>query len=228
MDSDVHRSRHLAVVTGICTVLTLVVACSTSSEGKGNDSGEPEAGNCTSPGGPVAGAQDMHCDSDAGPTVQVVDQAACTGAAPSSDASAGGGDDGGGDADGGCLGGYGPTMFNQSGADDDCKYDVQWTSTPVCEGQPTYFTVTATYRVDHTPVTGAYPVPDVVLNCAHPIPNTPRYVDPSPETSPGVYTVGPIVFDQPGRWVFRFHFFEHCNDVPASPHGHAAFFVDVP
>ena len=91
MDSDVHRSRHLAVVTGICTVLTLGVACSTSSEGKGNDSGEPEAGNCTSPGGPVAGAQDMHCDSDAGPTGQVGDQAACTGAAPSSDASAGGG-----------------------------------------------------------------------------------------------------------------------------------------
>ncbi len=100
MDSDVHRSRHLAVVTAICTVLTLVVACSTSSEGKGNDSGEPEAGNCTSPGGPVAGAQDMHCDSDAGPTVQVVDLAACTGAAPSSDASAGGGDDGGAECHG--------------------------------------------------------------------------------------------------------------------------------
>ena len=206
------------------TAIALVLACSTKSKGP----------SCTAPGGAVAGAQDTHCDSPTGPIVQVVDQAACTGPLPGGDAGTGdggdAGDDGGGapDAGGGCLAGYGPTMFNQSGADDDCKYDVQWTSTPICEGQPTYFTVTATYRVDHTPVTGAYPVPDVVLDCTHPIPNTPRWVDPSPEISPGVYTVGPIVFDQPGQWVFRFHFFEHCNDDPASPHGHAAFFVDVP
>jgi hypothetical protein len=41
--------------------------------------------------------------------------------------------------------------------------------------------------------------------------------------------VGPIVFDQPGKWVVRFHFFENCDDlVEDSPHGHAAFYVQVP
>ena len=228
MDPDVHRGRHGAAVTSICAVLTLVIACSTKSQET----------SCTGPGGAVAGAQGTHCDSPTGPTVQVVDPAACTGPLPGSDAGTGdggvAGDDGGPAPDAGDIGncgdpGYGPTMFGQSGADDDCKYDMTWTSTPICEGQPVYFTVTATTRTsDHSPVTGANPRPDVVLDCTHPIPNSPKAADPSPETSPGTYTVGPVAFDKPGRWVFRFHFFETCNDVAASPHGHAAFYVDVP
>jgi hypothetical protein len=45
----------------------------------------------------------------------------------------------------------------------------------------------------------------------------------------GVYEVGPITFDQSGTWVVRFHIFEDCSDAPAdSPHGHAAFYLDVP
>jgi len=37
------------------------------------------------------------------------------------------------------------------------------------------------------------------------------------------------VFDKSGRWVVRFHFFESCSDVPDdSPHGHVAFYIDVP
>jgi hypothetical protein len=37
------------------------------------------------------------------------------------------------------------------------------------------------------------------------------------------------VFDQSGRWVVRFHYFETCSDVPEdSPHGHVAFYIDVP
>jgi len=47
--------------------------------------------------------------------------------------------------------------------------------------------------------------------------------------SPGVYSVGPVRFDQAGRWTVRFHFFETCLDAREdSPHGHAAFYVDVP
>ena len=229
MVADVHRSCQRARVTIFAMVFPLAIACSKSgnSGGGGGDGGEPEAGSCTSPGAATSGPQDNHCDTDAGPTIQVVDPAACHGEAAAGDGGATG-DDGGGAADAGCLAGYGPTMFNQSGADDDCKYDLQWTSTPICEGQPVYFTVTAKYRVDGTPVTGANPRPDVVQDCVHPIPNNPHVADPSPEISPGVYTVGPVVFDKPGQWVFRFHFFEHCNDLPASPHGHAAFSVDVP
>ena len=49
------------------------------------------------------------------------------------------------------------------------------------------------------------------------------------ETSPGTYKIGPIVFDRPGGWVVRFHFFGSCDDyLDTSPHGHAAFFVTVP
>jgi hypothetical protein len=65
-----------------------------------------------------------------------------------------------------------------------------------------------------------------VLDCNHPISNRPA--DPSPEISPGTYRVGPILFDKPGRWVVRFHFFETCFDAPDSPHGHAAFYIQVP
>jgi len=103
---------------------------------------------------------------------------------------------------------------------------MTWTSTPICEGQAVYFTVTATHRVDGSPVTGANARPDVVLNCNHPITNQPA--DPSPEVMPGTYKVGPIVFDRPGKWVFRYHFYENCADLPDSPHGHAAFYVQVP
>ncbi len=222
-----HWLRHGFGFGCAATAVALVLACTTKAKGP----------SCTSPGGAVTGAQDTHCDSPTGPIVQVVDQAACTSPLPDAgtgDDGGAAGDDGGAVPDAGDIGncgdpGYGATMFGQSGADDDCKYDVTWTSTPICEGQPVYFTVTATTRTsDHSPVTGANPRPDVVLDCTHPIPNDPKPADPSPETSPGTYTVGPLEFDQPGRWVFRFHFFETCNDVAASPHGHAAFYIDVP
>jgi hypothetical protein len=46
---------------------------------------------------------------------------------------------------------------------------------------------------------------------------------------PGTYSVGPVRFDQAGRWFVRFHFYETCSDAPEdSPHGHVAFWVDVP
>ena len=40
---------------------------------------------------------------------------------------------------------------------------------------------------------------------------------------------GPIQFDMPGRWLIRFHVYHTCLDlVNTSPHGHAAFFLNVP
>jgi hypothetical protein len=127
---------------------------------------------------------------------------------------------------------YGPTMYGSAGNDDDCKYYVSWISTPIQEHVNTYFTVTALRLQDMKPATCAGMIPDVSLDpvdggfSTHgiPAPST-----PSPEIAPGVYNVGPIPFDAPGTWTVRFHLYEECgDDTEDSPHGHAAFFVNVP
>jgi hypothetical protein len=243
------RVRSIVLLPAGAATAVLVAACSSSSSGNGGGgvslSGveaflEPDAGSCSSPGGPAQGPQDDHCyEPDGGAIVQPTTEAAC-----SADAGPTGmGDDGGGSADGG--GGdagnigncgdpdYGPTMYGVHGGDDDCKYDLTWTSTPVCRNQPVYFTVIVTHRTDGSPLTGANPRPDVVLDCQYPVPNgpdgKPTARAQSPEVAPGTYIVGPIVFDKPGKWVFRFHVREECVDLSReSPHGHAAFYVDVP
>lgn len=181
----------------------------------------------------MQGPPDDHCyEPDGGAIIQPTTTAACyaDGSTPAT------GDDGGG-GDAGNIGNcgdpaYGPTMDGDHGGDDDCKYDVTWTSTPVCRNQPVYFTVIVTHRTDGSPLTGANPRPDVVLDCQYPVPNgpdgKPTAREQSPEITPGTYVVGPVVFDRPGKWVFRFHFREECLDSPESPHGHAAFYVNVP
>ena len=196
---------------------------------------------CGAPGGAWAGPADTHCeDTDGGEMRQVTETSGCC-AAPD-DA----GNDGGytetcnanyvvasGPDNGTCCGNaYGPTMWNNQGSDDDCKYDVSWSSTPICLGAPVYFTVHANLRVGATsfgsgaPLTGAGPYIEAILDCSTPASAT---QPPPVEFQPGVYQVGPIVFPDPGVWSVRFHFNEHCNDlVPYSPHGHAAFWVLVP
>jgi hypothetical protein len=251
------------VLVGTCALVALAAACSSSSDkGGGGTSFPPSSVEYTAPdggtavlespgtcsgatGGAVLGPQDMHCEMpDGGAIIQKTTAAGCTAmTAPpgSGDDGGGGGDDGGGASGDPCPGdmnAYGATMYNTTGGDDDCKYDVSWQSTPICENQPVCFTVIVTKREDGSPLLGvetggsfvaANPRPDVVLACNHPIPNTPTPRDPSPMLAPGTYVVGPIVFDKPGKWVFRFHFNEECIDVsPESPHGHAAFYVDVP
>jgi hypothetical protein len=122
---------------------------------------------------------------------------------------------------------FGATMYGYEGDDDDCKYHVVWSATPICEnGSGTTFTVKATKLVDGTPLTGAAPYIEAVQACSHPIPNVPKQAVEDP---PGTYTIGPVVFDRPGNWVVRFHFYGNCLDaLQTSPHGHAAFFVSVP
>jgi hypothetical protein len=239
--------------------LAVVAACSSSTSSGGGSLSlssvpgvlEPDASMCSSPGGPAAGPDDTHCwETDGGAIIQPTTQAACY-----ADAAAGGGGGGmnadaampgdSGATDGGAMAvdagdigncgdpDYGPTMYDGHGSDDDCKYDVAWTSSPICENQPVYFTVIVTKRTDGTALTGANPRPDVVLNCSHPIPNgpdgQPTARAQSPEIAPGTYVVGPVIFDKPGKWVVRFHFREECLDnSPESPHGHAAFWADVP
>jgi hypothetical protein len=159
-------------------------------------------------GGPVSGLADTHC-SGMDPTVVGLCQMGGGGAsdagAPTSD--------------------YGDTLFNAEGDDDDCKYHVSWTSTPVRENTGVTFTVTVTKLADNTPATGAKTRAEIFLTDTHP-----AAPPPAPTDSPaGTYKVGPIKFDAPGDWTVRFHFYENCDDAPGdSPHGHAAFFVRVP
>ncbi len=191
---------------------------------------------CASPGGPEAadGADaDMHC---VGQPAQPVSLMACS-VLPD-----GGGDDGGDtDFDAGpplpCgedSAAYGSTMYGTEGDDDDCKYHVQYSVGGICEDENVYFMVTATSKVDGTPVTGAATYAELCLNNTHIGPPGidsayPHGLQMVEESSPGTYKVGPVQFDAAGKWTVRFHFFEICTDTLAdSQHGHAAFFVDVP
>lgn len=201
------------VIAGLTSGLLVLAACSSSSGGGGTGA----SGTGGTGGGPVSGTADAHCS---GVASQATSQADCH---LTSDAGA---DDGGGSD-------YGDTMYNAEGDDDDCKYHVKWSSTPIGENRDVTFTVTATTKTDGMPAgsgTGAGAdanvLAEVYLSDTHPAPNTDQVSD---ETSPGTYSVGPIRFDAPGRWTVRFHFYEACTDVADdSPHGHAAFYVDVP
>jgi hypothetical protein len=215
-------------VSALALAMLVGAACSSSS---GGDAGtNVQAVTCASPGGPVSGPPDMHCSSS---DKQPTDLASChPDVAAGDDSGDEATDDGGGPGDGGPTGDcdpaeFGPTMYGYTGSDDDCKYDVNWKSTDICEGgNGVVFTVSATKRVDGTPLTGAQPYIEAVQSCAHPSPNAPP---PAVENPPGTYTIGPIVFDTPGTWVVRFHFYGSCDDtLPTSPHGHAAFFINVP
>ena len=133
---------------------------------------------------------------------------------------------------------YGDTLFNASGKDDDCKYQVSWTSTPIRKGQNVTLTVTTSNSMTGKPLERipSQRVGATALSRVEPyIPCDPTHLPPSAdlsapitETKPGVFEVGPVVFDKSGRWAVRFHFYEECLDSETSPHGHAAFFVDVP
>jgi hypothetical protein len=161
----------------------------------------------------VAGAIDVHCTTSAGMTVQPTHAASCNpSGAPTGSA-------------GPIV--YGDPMYGNDGDDDDCKYHVHWTSTPIYENTHVTFTVSATKLADNdAPLSGANTSIEAFLTAIHPAPPLKQAVAESPL---GTYAVSPVQFDAPGRWTVRFHFFENCDDsLPDSPHGHAAFYVDVP
>ena len=189
----------------LCAGLFVLPAC-------GDDG--PSSATCDMPGGMVSGADDSHC----GSTVVTVDQGACTpdmaDAGPgAADAGADTGDD------------YGDTLYGTSGDDDDCKYHVTWSSTTVCENQAVTFHVHLTAKDGGAPELGAMPYIEAFLNDTHPAPNSGATFT---DKGGGDYDIGPMTFDAAGRWTVRFHFFSNCTDSETSPHGHAAFFVDVP
>ena len=166
-------------------------------------------------GGRVLGPQDSHC----GSTRQLTSKSACQVSADAGVADAATPAEDGGTSE------YGIPMYNQSGADDECKYDVSWTSTAVYKDTDVTFTLTLKTLVDGAPSVGAEPNTEVFLDTTHPAPNAGTKTT---DQGAGVYSIGPIRFDKPGRWTVRFHFFDACVDGVESPHGHAAFYVDVP
>ena len=180
----------------------------------------PDAGSDAGSSGAVAGPADVHCAGAAQP----INQADChlTGLP----------DGGAGNS------AYGATLYNSSGDDDDCKYHLDWSATPIAESQGVTFTLAATYKATGAPdppacggcavqgLTTQNTLAEVFLSATHPAPNSAQVVTALPD---GSYTLGPILFDAPGKWTVRFHLDELCSDVaPDSPHGHAAFYVDVP
>ena len=220
------------------SLATLFVGLALAGAACSGSAAAPDGGATTgadSPSGVVIGPLDSHCTgSDGGLTIQpvgacqVVDStsvpantASCN---ISFDSDGGAGAD---DSDGGIASSdYGPTMYGSAADDDDCKYFISWTATPITQNADTYFTVTALRLADMAPASCAGIRPDVSLSISHGAP-APR--NPSTEIAPGVYKVGPIKFDAAGIWTVRFHFFEECSDSPEdSPHGHAAFYVKVP
>lgn len=193
-------------------ISALAVALAACHGGSGNaDSQPPDYAACT--GGPVAGAADTHC---AGMALTTVDPTQCM--APLPDL---------GTVDGGDEGSvYGATMYGTMGMDDDCKYIVSYSVMPICENEGVTFTVKATYAIGGAPVTGAMTRAEVFDDATLlPAPNSNVMTT---ENSAGTYQIGPVVFNASGQWTVRFHFFEGCNDTPTSPHGHAAFYLNVP
>ncbi|HVU51127.1 MAG TPA: FixH family protein [Polyangia bacterium] len=176
----------------------------------------------------VVGPADTHCTMNGVEIKQeigmcVADTGGTDDAGATSQDDAAAGDDGGGDNGG--ASDFGATLYNHEGDDDDCKYHVTWTSTAVKENEGVTFDVTAIRRADGKPALGANTQLEVFIG-NHP---TPTVDIPTKELGGGKYQVGPVVFDEPGQWTVRFHFYETCSDAPEdSPHGHAAFFIQVP
>jgi hypothetical protein len=207
--------RALRGIAASFSALACVLAVGCSS---GDDDSTPAV--CTSTGGPVAGVEDTHCTDSAGdPIVQSI------GECQTGPLGAGGSGDEEDPADEPYE-----VRYGSSAQDDDCKYNTSFSNSCIELNKPVTLTLSLKKRADgDAAATGAVPkFPEIFLA------DDPSHISPSshiqaPEGPPGTYKIGPIVFDRSGRWVVRFHFFEECSDIPEdSPHGHVAYYVDVP
>lgn len=213
-DNRVSR-RWCALRGGLCalaSVVALGVACSDDDDGDG--------GECIGGEGAVAGAPDEHCiAADGSEIAQVIGMCASGGEAAEE------GEEHEHDEEEEEH----PVLTGREADDDDCKYHVRFENTCVAVNEPVTFSLTLTRKFDGMPGSGTTPAyPEVFLEAE------PTHISPSNDISAtegpaGTYEIGPIVFDQSGRWVIRFHYFENCSDLPEdSPHGHVAFYIDVP
>jgi hypothetical protein len=201
---------------------------------------------CASPGMATAGPADTHCAlPDGGSMAAATNPASCNPDVGAPDVAT---SDASSDAtvdSGGATCDYGPTLFGTESDDDDCKYHVKWSSTPICQGTPgVIFTVTLTNKIDGSKATGANPGAEVFTTSpgdwdsasfcdTNGTPSVPPAgvsstgYWPLAEGAAGTYS-GHVVFTQSGQWTVRFHFHHDCIDGPDSPHGHAAYHITVP
>ncbi len=212
----------------VCPSLLIALAGAIGGSGCGSSSSTPAPSFGTS--GVVMGKLDTHCN---GVPPIVVNPSSCSAPAPTADAAAPA-DDGGAAASE-----FGDTMYNAAGDDDDCKYSVSYTDSPTVKlNQSMTFKLVLKKLADGTPATGAAGPNGESVNIegflstqeSHVLPNTtPAMTATETPANSGIYTISPVVFDTSGRWVVRFHINENCTDnLEDSPHGHAAFFFDVP
>jgi len=187
----------------------LVLGCGDDNNGGADMAAGNDMSICIG-GGAVSGATDDHCMG----TFVTVDPSQCT--VDAGDNTGGSGDD------------FGATMSNSSGNDDDCKYFVSFTvAGGACVGTDNFFTITLEDATTKAPITGATGIrPEIfVTSNGTPVNTSSSHTT---EMSGGQYKIGPIRFTTSGNYTVRFHFFEDCTDSESSPHGHAAFFVNVP
>jgi len=193
------------------TVLLASTGCGSDTSGTGGGGGS------TATGGPVSGAADAHCTA----TV-TVDPNMCM---PMGGAGGTGGTGGTGGAGGHVHEEMHDTLYNAEGDDDDCKYHVKWSVSDVTQNKDVTFSLELTAKADGKGVEGAAPDIEALLSDTHPAPNS----DQKPtDKGGGKYDIGPLQFDAAGQWTVRFHFFEECMDMEDSPHGHVAFYLNVP
>ena len=183
-------------------------------------------GECVGGDGAVAstGAADAHCVADDGSEITQVIGMCATGAAPEEEEEEGEEHEHDEEEE------EHPILSGREADDDDCKYHVRFENTCVAVNEPVTFTLSLTRKFDGMPGTGTVPEnPEVYPedDLTHFSPSIGSIT--ASEGPPGTYEIGPIVFDRSGRWVIRFHYFENCSDLPEdSPHGHVAFYIDVP
>jgi len=202
--------RHLRpLLFAFGSALALGAACS-------DDDDEPDAVQCVG-GGAVAGAELLHCEA-AQPIGECV-----TGAVEEEEHADAGAEDHEHEEEEHAI------QSGREADDDDCKYRVRFENTCVAVNQPVTFTLSLTRKFDGMPGAGTNPAfPEIYLadDVSH---LSPSNDITATERSPGTYEIGPVVFDRAGRWVVRFHYFETCSEIPEdSPHGHVAFYFDVP
>lgn len=204
-------SRRWRAIRGCFCVLAstaaLGIACS--------DDDTSGGGECIGGEGAVAGAEDDHCiDADGSEITQAIGMCVTGGEAAEE-----------GEEDEEAH----PILSGREADDDDCKYHVRFENTCVALNEPVTFTLSLTRKFDGMPGAGTTPAyPEVFLadDASHISPSNDITAREGPA---GTYEIGPIVFDRSGRWVIRFHYFENCSDLPEdSPHGHVAFYIDVP
>jgi hypothetical protein len=203
-----------AVRLGLCALTSMAllgVACS--------DDDDAGGGECIGGEGAVAGAADDHCIAEDGSEIAQEIGMCTTGGEAAEEGEEHEHEEEEEHA----------ILTGREADDDDCKYHVRFENTCVALNQPVTFTLTLTRKFDGQPGSGTTPAyPEIYLE------DDPTHISPSndiraSEGPAGTYEIGPIVFDQSGRWVIRFHYFEDCSDLPEdSPHGHAAFYIDVP